>query len=297
MRLNAFAPAKINLFLHVGAADAQSGLHPVSSLMVFADLGDRVGIEASDAPEFVLDGPMSEGLSDCDPADNLVIRARDLLLAHIRRPTPPFRLLLTKLLPTAAGLGGGSSDAGAALRMVRDGLGLAIGDDTLEALSARLGSDGPACFRARPVLATGRGEVLSAAPRLPVLHAVLVNPGVACPTGPVYRAFDDHAGQAGADMPPMPDSFESADEMAAWLAFQRNDLEAPAITVCPDIAEVLETLRAEPQTQLARLSGSGATCFALCSGDYEAQGLAERLGLMRPDWWVRRCRLGGPWAD
>ena len=107
MRLNAFAPAKVNLFLHVGAVEAADGLHPVSSLMVFADIGDRLGIEASDAPEFMLDGPMSEGLEDCDPADNLVIRARDLLLAHLRRPTPPFRLLLTKMLPTAAGLGGG----------------------------------------------------------------------------------------------------------------------------------------------------------------------------------------------
>jgi 4-diphosphocytidyl-2-C-methyl-D-erythritol kinase len=263
--------------------------------MVFADVGDHLSIEGADSPEFALAGPMADGLDDCVLSDNLVVRARDLLLSRIRRPLPPFRLVLTKNLPTAAGVGGGSSDAGAALRLVRGALELPVSDDQLERLAGELGSDGPACFRAEPVLGTGWGDVLSAAPQLPRLDAVLVNPRRPCSTGAVYRAFDALSDRPDASPPPMPERLESAEEAAAWLAYCRNDLEAPAISVCPDIAEVLDVLRGEPETLLARLSGSGATAFALCSGDIEAEGLVERLQLIRPDWWVQRCQLGGPW--
>ncbi len=297
MRLSAFAPAKINLFLHVGALDTVADRHPVSSLMVFADLGDRLSIEDADHPEFSVDGPMAAALDGCDPSENLVVRARDLLLQTIRRPTPPFRLTLTKVLPVAAGLGGGSSDAGAALRLIRDALDLKIGDDELQGLAAALGADGPACFRAQPTVGEGWGEHLSTAPVLPRLDAVLVNPGAPCPTGAVYRAYDLEPGTKRVEAPPIPDMLESPEEVAAWLTYSRNDLETPAQRVCPEIAQVLTTLRDEPETLLARLSGSGATCFALCAGDFEAETLAERISAMRPGWWVKRCRLGGPWPD
>jgi len=291
VRLSRLAPAKINLFLHVGAA-AGDGYHPISSLMVFADIGDRVALQAADHPSLDIDGPFAAGLG---ADDNLVERARVALLSRLRGPTPPFRLILTKALPVAAGLGGGSSDAGAALTLMRDALGLRMDDQVLMEIAGELGADGPACLAARPVMAAGRGEQLSPAPAMPPIDAVLVNPGVPCSTGAVYRAFDAAGGFGDETAPNLPDAFEDVTELAAMLSFCRNDLEAPAIGVTPEIATVLETLRAAPETLLARMSGSGATCFALCASDYDAEALAQEVAALSPRWWVRRCRLGGPW--
>lgn len=289
MSLSAFAPAKVNLYLHVGGPTAD-GFHPVSSLMVFADVGDQVSIQPADAPEFEVTGPFAAPLED--EGDNLVMRATRALLEQVGGPSPPFRLILDKQLPVAAGLGGGSSDAGATLRLLRDALALPVQDEMLTAIAARLGSDGPACLWARPVIGEGRGDRLHAAPVIPPLDAVLVNPRLPSHTGAVYRAYDDDGAPGDAARPPLPEAFESAVEAAAMLSYCRNDLEAPAVRLQPAIGQVLETLRGEPETLLARMSGSGATCFALCAGDIEAEGLAERLESMRPDWWVRRCRLG-----
>lgn len=294
MARTAFAPAKVNLFLHVGPPGAD-GYHPLCSLMVFADVGDWVTVHDADSLALKVRGPFADG-APATP-DNLVLRAARALLARAAGPTPPVELILDKALPVAAGLGGGSSDAGAALRLLRAALGLAIDDPALEAVAAELGADGAACLWGRPVLAQGRGERLSAAPELPVLDAVLVNPRAPVSTPAVYRQFDA-AGRFGDVAPPrMPPAFESAAELAGWLATQRNDLEAPAIAVEPAVGAVLETLAGEREALLARVSGSGGTCFALCASDIEAEGLAERLEAMAPHWWVRRCRLGGPWPD
>ena len=287
------APAKINLFLHVGAPGAD-GYHPLCSLMVFADAGDRVTAYSADALEVRVDGPFAGALAG--EGNNLVLRAARALLARARGPKPPVGLLLEKVLPVAAGLGGGSSDAGAALRLLREVLDIRLSDAELEAVAAELGADGAACLWGRPILAEGRGERLSPAPRLPVMDAVLVNPHVPVSTPAVYRAFDAAAAFSDVTPPPMPEAFETVEEVAAWLAYLRNDLEVPAVGLAPEVGDVLATLAGERETLLARMSGSGATCFALCAGDYEAEGLAERLEAMRPDWWVRRCRLGGPWS-
>jgi 4-diphosphocytidyl-2-C-methyl-D-erythritol kinase len=289
MRLSAFAPAKINLFLHVGAPDSE-GYHPISSLMVFADVGDAVMIQPSDAPAFETTGPF--GASIPSGEDNLVLRAARAFHAKLGGPVPPYQLILDKRLPIAAGLGGGSSDAGAALKLLRDALAPRFSDDDLEPLAASLGADGAACFRATALMAEGRGEVLSPAPTLPTLHAVLVNPGVPSPTGAVYRAYDAAVHPDGAERPRMPAALESAEEAAGWLAVAtRNDLELPAVASQPLIGEALDVLRDQPESLLVRMSGSGATCFALCAGDIEAETLAERIEAVRPDWWVRRCRL------
>jgi 4-diphosphocytidyl-2-C-methyl-D-erythritol kinase len=175
---------------------------------------------------------------------------------------------------------------------LRDALAPNLSDDDLEPLAASLGADGAACLRATALMAEGRGEILSPAPALPELHAVLVNPGVPSPTGAVYRAYDAAVHPDGAERPFMPSDLESVEEVAAWLSVAtRNDLEAPAVALEPRIGEVLDVLRDEPESLLVRMSGSGATCFALCAGDIEAEGLVDRLEAMRPDWWVRRCRL------
>ena len=289
----AFAPAKVNLFLHVGAPDG--GYHPICSLMAFADVGDIVSTFDAEALTLGVRGPVAGELGAGE--DNLVLRAARALIAEATRPLAPVGIKLDKRLPGASGLGGGSSDAGAALRLLREAFGLAIDDRRLEALAVALGSDGAACLGGAPVIAEGRGERLSAAPRLPPLDAVLVNPRVPVSTAEVYRRLDAGGRFSDVRPPVAPDAFEDAEELAAWLAGQRNDLETPAIAVAPAVGTVLETLAGEPEALLARVSGSGGTCFALCAGDIEAEGLAERLEAMAPEWWVKRCRLGGPWPD
>jgi 4-diphosphocytidyl-2-C-methyl-D-erythritol kinase len=294
MSETAFSPAKVNLFLHVGPPDT-AGFHPICSLMAFADVGDRLRLHAGGPLGLTIAGPFAAGLEAGE--DNLVMRAARALATAAGLDAPAVNLALTKELPLAAGVGGGSSDAGAALRLLREALAPQIEDHQLEAIAASLGSDGAACLWGRPVIAEGRGERLSPAPGLPRLDAVLVNPRAPSPTGPVYRAYDVAGGSGTAERPRLPDAFESAEELAAFLALCRNDLEAPAAGLAPAIADVLDALRGEPECLLARVSGSGATCFALCAGDIEAETLAERIERLRPDWWVRRCRLGGPWPD
>lgn len=290
----AFAPAKINLFLHVGAPGGD-GYHPLCSLMAFADVGDRVVLHEADSLSVRVHGPFGGMLAG--EGDNLVLRAARALLARARGPQPLVGLSLEKLLPVAAGLGGGSSDAGAALRLMRAALGVQVDDVELEAIAASLGADGAACLWGRPVLAQGRGELLTPAPQMPTIEAVLVNPRVEVSTPAVYRAFDALGEFGDIAPPPMPAAFESVEELAAWLGMMRNDLQVPAVGLTPEVGDVLATLSEERETLIARMSGSGATCFAICASDIEADALAARVDALRPDWWTVRCRLGGPWPD
>lgn len=291
MRLERLAPAKVNLFLHVGPPRAD-GYHPICSLAAFADVGDVVRLETAPAMDFALAGPFGGELAG--EADNLVLRARDLALAGLGDgAATPFRLVLDKRLPIAAGLGGGSSDAAAALWLLQAALGRPADKAPLIELAARLGADGPMCVEARPVIATGRGDDLAPAPPFPDLPAVLVNPRRPSPTGAVYRAYDVAGAPGGADAPEWPAAFATPADMARFLAGCRNDLEAPAIGLQPAIAEVLTALRARPETLLARMSGSGATCFALCADPAARDALAAGLSTAHPDWWVAACRLGG----
>ncbi len=294
MRATALAPAKVNLFLHVGGP-GNDGYHPICSLMVFADIGDLLTLAPAAAPALTIHGPFGGALDG--EGDNLVVRAARALVAEARRPVPPLALSLDKQLPVASGLGGGSSDAGATLRLLREALDLPVSDERLQVLAAGLGADGGACLWGAPVIAEGRGERLSAAPGLPPLHAVLARAPAPVSTAEVYRRFDALGRFGSVAAPRRPGAFGSAEELAVWLAAQRNDLEAAAIAVAPEVAEVLAALRDQPEALLARVSGSGGTCFALCAGDREAQALAERIQGLTSGWWVRTCRLGGPWPD
>lgn len=184
MSRTAFAPAKINLFLHVGPVE-DDGYHPLCSWMTFADVGDRLTYRPAAGRTLTVEGPFAAELADVSPADNLVLRAAERLLAGSEAG---FHLTLHKALPIASGLGGGSADAGAALRLLRGALDLPMDDAALEAVALSIGADGPACLWGAPVLAEGRGERLSPPPTAPVLDVVLVNPGVPCPTSAVYRA-------------------------------------------------------------------------------------------------------------
>jgi len=288
MQLRRLAPAKVNLFLHVGPLRAD-GYHPVCSLATFADVGDVVRLSPAAEMGFAVEGRFAEALAG--ETDNLVTRARDLLLAG-RAGTPPFYLTLEKLLPIAAGLGGGSSDAATAMRLIAQVLKLEDAQ-ALEVIARRLGADALMCLEAQPVLAQGRGDDLTAPPPFPYLPAVLVNPLKPSPTGAVYRAYDDAGAAGNADLPAWPEVLPTAEAVAEFLASCRNDLEAPAITLQPAIADVLAGLRSRPETKLARMSGSGATCFAICADDMARDQLAAAVSAARPGWWVRPCTFAG----
>jgi 4-diphosphocytidyl-2-C-methyl-D-erythritol kinase len=294
MRLERFAPAKVNLFLHVGPL-GEDGYHPISSLMTFASVGDRVRIDPAREMSFAVEGPFAAELAG-DGASNLVVRARDAMLAAFPSARTPFRITLEKSLPVAAGLGGGSSDAAATLNLMAEALEVggeaaSVAKDTI---ARQLGADVPACLGAAAVLATGRGDVCAAPPAFPELDAVLVNPLVAAPTGAVYRAYDAAGAPGSAEPPPWPhEPMRTARELASFLSAARNDLEAPAIGLAPAIGEVLAALGDQPQTLLARMSGSGATCFAICADRDAAGDLARRISDDHDGWWVRACRLAG----
>jgi 4-diphosphocytidyl-2-C-methyl-D-erythritol kinase len=263
------APAKVNLALHVvGRCD---GYHLLDSLVAFARLGDRLEAEPADRLSLAIDGPFARDLG-AGP-DNLVLRAAALVA-----PGRGAVLRLTKLLPVASGIGGGSADAAATLRLLARLWDLPLpGRDAL----LGLGADLPVCLAGRASRMRGIGEDLAPL-TLPPFWLVLANPGVPVPTGAVFAAL------ACRDNPPLPDPprFADADALAVWLAAQRNDLEAPAATVAPAVADVLAALAAQPGCRLARMSGSGATCFGLFAAGPAAAAAAAALRRARPGWWV-----------
>jgi 4-diphosphocytidyl-2-C-methyl-D-erythritol kinase len=285
--LSGLAPAKINLFLHVGPL-AADGYHPLASLVAFADVGDGVTVTRADALSLSVTGPFGGALAG--EGDNLILRGLRALGEAAGIGAPPVAVTLDKQLPIAAGLGGGSADAGTAIRLTAQLLDLNLDEAALEAVAGVVGADGPMCLRARPAWATGRGDDLRDEPRLPPLHAVLLNPGLPSPTGVVYRAYDD-APAGGADCP-VPTNDWSPAAVIDWLKGQRNDLETPALRVTPGIGEALSAMQGAPGCSLTRMSGSGATVFGLFDDAAAAEGAA--LALQRPGWWVRPCLLGNP---
>lgn len=285
MILTGLAPAKINLFLHVGPVQAD-GYHPLASLVAFADVGDGVSVTRADRLSLAVTGPFGGALAG--EGDNLILRGLGALGEAGGIGAPPVAVRLDKQLPIAAGLGGGSADAGTAIRLAARLLGLDLDEAALEGVADVVGADGPMCLRARPAWATGRGDDLNDEPRLPPLHAVLLNPGLPSPTGAVYRAYDD-APVGAADCPEAPADWSPA-AVIDWLTAQRNDLEAPALRVTPGIDEALAAMRAAPGCRLTRMSGSGATVFGLFDDAAAASAAADAL--QRPGWWVRACVLG-----
>lgn len=282
----ALAPAKVNLFLHVGPVEPD-GYHPLASLVAFADVGDRVAVAPADRLSLTVEGPFATGLEG--PGDNLILRALRAFGEAAGPGEPALAVTLDKQLPIAAGLGGGSSDAGAALKLARDLLAPGLDDAALAGIAATVGADGPMCLHARAAWAEGRGDRLTFELRLPSLPALLVNPGVASPTGAVYAVYD--AGPpAAADRPAPPADWTPA-AVIGWLAQQRNDLQAPAVARTPAIGEALAAVDDLPGARLTRMSGSGATVFALFETPAEADAAARCLAENRPGWWIRPTNL------
>ena len=281
----ALAPAKVNLFLHVGPVEPD-GYHPLASLVAFADVGDRVSVAPADRLSLTVEGPFSAGLGG---DDNLILRALRAFGVAAGLGEPRLAVVLDKQLAIAAGVGGGSSDAGAALKLARDLLAPDLEDAALADIAATVGADGPMCLHARAAWAGGRGDDLTFEPRLPSLPALLVNPGVASPTGAVYAAYD--AGPpAAADRPAPPRDWSPA-AVIGWLADQRNDLQTPAIARAPAVGAAVAAVAGLPGARLTRMSGSGATVFALFETPAEAGAAARTLSASHPGWWIRPTSL------
>lgn len=278
--VEARAPAKINLALHVtGRRD--DGYHLIDSIVVFVRTGDRLVARLADETTLHVDGPLSDGVPT--GPENLVLRA-----AALFDPPVHAALHLTKTLPAAAGIGGGSSDAAACLRLLAE-----LGGRTLPGPDAvlRLGADLPACLAARPLRMTGIGERIVPLAPLPPVWAVLVNPRVAVDTGAVYRALQRRDGSGVTPQPAGGD----ADATFDWLRGLRNDLQPPACAIAPVIGDVISLLAACDGCGIARMSGSGATCFGLFADPDAARRAADRIAQAAPDWWcVAAPVLGDP---
>lgn len=285
-QLTESAPAKINLYLHI-LGQRGDGYHELQSFVAFADRGDRVAVtgQAQDW-SLTVDGPFAEGLDETADADNLVLRAARRLAAQIDGATP-MALHLTKNLPVAAGIGGGSADAGAAIRLLARAWGGRAGPP---GGWADLGADIPACLVSRPCLVEGMGERLTPLSRLPDLPVVLVNPGVPSSTGAVFAALAGRYGQPAADPTP-PANAATVEDIARWLENKRNDLTRPAMAITPPVGEALAALAGAPDVLLARMSGSGATCYGLFADTAKAGEAARWLRQRAPHWWIMETVL------
>jgi 4-diphosphocytidyl-2-C-methyl-D-erythritol kinase len=286
------APAKVNLTLRVLGRRAD-GYHDLESLVVFADLCDRLALTPGNDLALRVVGP-SATQSGAE-ADNLVLKAARALAARVPGlHAGAFRL--EKNLPVAAGLGGGSADAAAALRLLARVNNLPPDDPRLAQAARATGADVPVCLDPRPRLMRGIGEILSAPLPLPRLPALLVNPGVAVPTKLVFAGWrpsaNPVAGLAAAADFAGSVSRVSEHQLLEWLACEGNDLEPPAIVLAPPIADVLASLRGFAGCRLARMSGSGATCFALFLSAAEAAAAGSDLRARFPDWWINETVLG-----
>ena len=277
------APAKINLFLHV-TRKRPDGYHDLQSLVAFADVGDVLTLERGAELSLAVDGPFAQGLAA--EADNLVLRAARAI-AERRPAIAATRIRLTKNLPVASGIGGGSADAAAALRGLRALYDESIAESDLLAIAASLGSDIPVCVASQTAWMEGRGEIVTPLPSLPPAHVVLVNPGLSVSTADVFRRLTVRADEASLTPPA---AFASLDALVHYLKTTRNDLEGPALAIAPAIGSVLEAL-AQQGAVLARMSGSGATCFGFFETAAKAQSAAAAIAKAEPRWWARAGKL------
>jgi 4-diphosphocytidyl-2-C-methyl-D-erythritol kinase len=284
------APAKINLTLRVLGRRAD-GYHDIESLVTFATLGDVLTFTPGRALALTVRGPTGSAAGKL--SDNLVLKAARALADRVEG-LKLGRFALSKRLPVAAGLGGGSADAAAALRLLARANRLARDDTRLMQAARATGADVPVCLDPRPRLMRGIGEILSDPVTMPRLPALLVNPGVAVPTKDVFAALraKPTAAAAASSFSFRQAEAQSRSALLDFLADSGNDLEKPAIALEPVIADVLGALHALPACRLARMSGSGATCFALFDSARAATAAAQALQSRHGDWWIRATVLG-----
>ncbi len=270
------ARAKVNLCLHI-VAQRRDGLHLLDSLVVFPEIGDIIEGKASDTLRLHIDGPFGQNL-EAEP-DNLVLRA-----AHAMSP-PPTALHLQKNLPLAAGIGGGSADCAATIRLLSDMWDI---PHPAQDVLAHLGADVPACMTAHPIRMQGIGDILSPLPNLPDFWMVLVNANQSVNTAAVFAALDK---RQNAEIADLPSDFADTIDFFNFLSKQRNDMYRAATGICPVIQDVLTELHAINACALARMSGSGGTCFGLFETPATAQAAVQDIQARHPDWWVQMAKV------
>lgn len=279
------APAKINLALHV-TRRREDGYHDLESLIVFADVADELEAVEARTDSLVVTGPFAKAIGNGDT--NLVARAvtayRQRFPGHLETG---LAITLRKNLPVAAGIGGGSADAAAALRLMA-GIGTPPPMADLQDLAARLGADVPACLVSSPLVARGVGEILSPLAEFPACHVVLVNPLVPVVTADIFRRL---AKRDNPPLPALPSPLTRPAQLGIWLTETRNDLEPPAIEMVPVIGDLIARLRETPGCILSRMSGSGATVFGLFGSGAQAHQAAHELRETHPDHWVAAAPL------
>jgi 4-diphosphocytidyl-2-C-methyl-D-erythritol kinase len=280
--------AKLNLTLEVLGRRAD-GFHELRSLVAFASLGDEVELDPHGPLGLTVEGRFAEALG----GDNLIIKAAQLA-SHKVPGLKLGRFRLVKLLPVASGLGGGSADAAAALRLIARANGGALHDATLAELAPQLGSDVSVCLKSRPALISGRGEMVEPVAGFPSCGVLLANPGLPLATEAVYAALRAEALAESARAPA--DRLDFHGDFGALLAYvtpRDNDLERPAMQLVPEISDVLAALLALDGVRLVRLSGSGPTCFALFASENDAKRAGRGLATKFPNWWIAASALGG----
>ena len=285
------APAKVNLALHVTGRRAD-GFHLIESLVVFTELGDRITVEPCDHDVFRLEGAESRVLAGEDAGSNLVVRARDRLRAEASRSgrdLPSVEIRLDKRLPVASGIGGGSADAAAALKLLCHHWDYHPGAGALSKIALELGADVPMCLNGKPLIARGIGEALTPVELGFALDMVIVNPRVGVSTPSVFQALESR------ENPPLPrpHGLGNRQEFLAWLRQVRNDLQPAAQQMAPEILQCLSALR-NSGAQLARMSGSGASCFGLFGDTEAARAAAKELQQDQPGWFIAATRTLTP---
>ena len=281
------APAKINLALHVTGRRAD-GYHLIESFVVFTELGDRVSARLADHDGFALEGPEAGALSAEDATGNLVVRARDALREAARqsgRLLAPVHITLDKRLPVASGIGGGSADAAATLQLLCELWDFRPGPEHLSQIALRLGADVPMCLIGQPLIARGIGEAIEPAELGFRLDLVIVNPRIGVSTPAVFQALESRDNAPV----PAPQGLGDRDQLISWLATTRNDLAPPARRLVPEIGECLSALT-HSGALLARMSGSGASCFGLFESPETASEAEKRLRRQKPAWFVKATR-------
>jgi len=273
------ARAKINLTLEI-LGQREDGYHELAGLTVFAGLGDLLTCAPADDLSLEIEGPFAEDLKR--ESGNLVLKAAEALRRHAEFEKGA-ALRLEKNLPLASGLGGGSADAAAALRALNQLWALDLKEEELRCIGLELGADVPVCVASKPAFMTGLGEKLEPLALPEGLHLLLINPRVQVPTGDVFKELAALPYDGRSVQPP--EELTALREFVDWLNEHPNDLEEPALSLVPEIGDVLGAVRVQPGCHLARMSGSGATCFGLFDNEDRLAKAAARIAEARPKWW------------
>lgn len=277
MLINELARAKINLCLHV-TGQRQDGYHLLDSIVVFADIGDQITVAPSEGFSLTINGPFAGGLSAGD--DNLVMQAARIF----EQDCAGAAITLTKNLPVASGIGGGSADAAATLRAMSRMTGVPLPID----FGLSLGADVPVCLQSKPCRMQGIGDMITPLAEFPEFPAILACPKPGVATLSVFEALES---KENTGIAPSPTEISNLKDMVGLISRQRNDLEKPSVLMVEEIGQCLDEIR-QQKAFLSRMSGSGATCFGLFETHAQAAAAAKALETAHPDWWVRACVLG-----